>query len=849
MNHPRVVIAATASGQGKTTVAVGLMAALRRQGHSVAGFKVGPDYIDPGYHALATSRPGRNLDPFLTSPRLINPLLLNGFHDADVGVIEGVMGLFDGRLGSDGFASTAHVASLTDSPVLLVVDISSASRTVGAIVRGLADHDPDVRIGGVILNKSGSPRHAQEARRAVEQVGVPVLGVLPRDAGVSAPSRHLGLVPAAERTDAVAALDRLAEQIAEHIDLPAVLRLAESAGPVPGAPWSPTPSVEPISTPLVEPTEALAEGVSKPGADTAQRTRPVIAIAGGRAFTFRYAETTELLEAAGCEAVIFDPAIDATLPPNTRGLYLGGGFPESHVSDLAANTTLLAQVREEIANGLPTVAECAGLLYLADSLDGHPMVGALPTTAAMHPRLTLGYRTATIATDSILGPAGTPVTAHEFHRTATEPAAGEQPAWEIDGRPEGFALDPADTGRATVVASYLHLHWAGHPQLAANFARAAAAYGPHPLAVHRVSTRPPLALRSAQPTGSWSTPPTGDNHHGDDDIRDRPDLIDLAVNVRVPQPPRWLAELLRAGVDDLAAYPDQRAARKATADRHGLPEDMVLLTAGGAEAFALIARAIQGRRPLVVHPQFSEPDAALRAVGRRAEHHLLQPSDGFRLDPTIVDPAADLVFVGNPTNPTGVLHPRPALDDLRRAGRVVVIDEAFYDCLPSEQESMIKPEMADVLVIRSLTKTWGVAGLRAGYVIGDPQLLRQLSQAQPHWPVSTPALAVATATTARIARAEARALASEAAKNRAHLTSRLEAVGLRPVPGAAPFVLVKVGAGVREALRDNGFVVRRCDTFPGLSDAWIRIAVRDRPTTDALVAALTPLLARKAVTA
>ena len=222
MRVPRLVVAAAASGQGKTTVAVGIMAALSRRGLSVAPVKVGPDYIDPGYHALATGRPGRNLDPWLQGEERLLPLLLHGFRSpapADLAVVEGVMGLFDGRLGTDGWASTAHVAKATTSPVVLVVDISSAARTVAATVHGLRTFDPAVTVAGVVLNKSGSPRHADEVRRSVEATGLPVLGVLPRDAGVSAPSRHLGLVPAAERADAQAALDHLAEQTAEYVDL------------------------------------------------------------------------------------------------------------------------------------------------------------------------------------------------------------------------------------------------------------------------------------------------------------------------------------------------------------------------------------------------------------------------------------------------------------------------------------------------------------------------------------------------------------------------------------------------------------------------------------------------------
>ena len=204
---PRFVIAAPASGHGKTTVAIGLMAALRTRGCRVAPAKVGPDYIDPGYHALATGRPGRNLDPFLCSPELMVPLLWHGAdtpEPADVAVIEGVMGLYDGRLGTDGYASTAHVARLTDSPVLLVVDARHTSRSVGATVHGMATYEPDLRVGGVILNQVASLRQRDEATRAIERTGIPVLGALPRDAGVEAPSRHLGLVPAAERPRAAA---------------------------------------------------------------------------------------------------------------------------------------------------------------------------------------------------------------------------------------------------------------------------------------------------------------------------------------------------------------------------------------------------------------------------------------------------------------------------------------------------------------------------------------------------------------------------------------------------------------------------------------------------------------------
>lgn len=819
---PRVVIAAAASGQGKTTVAVGIMAALCRRGLAVSPGKVGPDYIDPGYHALATGRPGRNLDPWLTSPDLIAPLMLHAArtpYAADLSVIEGVMGLFDGQMGTDGFASTAHIAALTRTPVLLVIDISSAARTIAASVHGLCTFDPSVQVAGVILNKAGSIRHSQEVRRTLEAGGLPVIGVLPRDAGVSVPSRHLGLVPADERGEAAAGLDRLAGQIEEHIDLDAVLELARTAPQLDADPWSP-----PV--------------VSRSGPPR------VVAVAGGQAFTFRYAETDELLRAAGCEPVVFDPAHNTSLPPGTSGIYLGGGFPEAHAPALARNTELLKELREAVASGMPTVAECAGLLYLAQALDDHAMVGALPAAAAMHPRLTLGYRTASLSTDGVLGKAGAMVHAHEFHRTRTTPTVGEAGAWSVDGVPVGFALDPANTGHATVHASYLHVHWAGLPSLALSFADAVHAYAPAEsgdvAAVAAVVQVPSTTPRAIDPL----------DHHGDAELLgDGKRLIDLAVNVRRSTPPVWLADRIAACVTRLAAYPDPTQARAAIARRHGVPPEMVLPTSGAAEAFTLIARGTTGRHPLIVHPQFTEPESALRRVGRVPARHLLRAENGFVLDAAEVDPNADLVLIGNPTNPTGVLHPASAIQALAGPGRVVIVDEAFMDAVPGEPDSVISAEMPGLLVLRSLTKTWGLAGLRAGYAIGDPALIAQLAHHQPPWSVSTPAAVVMAATAHRNAVHEADGLAKAAMSDRAHLVEGLQARGLAPIAGSAPFVLVEVQPGTREALRNTGFAVRRGDTFPGLGEQWVRIAVRDSITTDAFLGALDEVLDSQSETA
>ncbi|MCM3516128.1 MULTISPECIES: cobyrinate a,c-diamide synthase [Nocardioides] len=440
---PRVVVAAPSTGQGKTTVSTGLMAALRRAGHVVSGHKVGPDYIDPGYHALACGRPGRNLDPHLVGEDLVVPLLLHGARTpepADVAVVEGVMGLYDGRVGTRGFSSTAHVAALTRSPVVLVVDISRSSRSIGAVVHGMATWDPTVTVAGVVLNQAGSPRHAAEVRSSID---LPVLGTIPRDAGVSAPSRHLGLVPADERALSAESLDHLADHVAAHVDLEAVLALAATAPDLAEDPWAP---------------EAVVRRPEGAG-------RPVVAVAGGRAFTFRYAETEELLRAAGCEVVGFDPMHDTALPAGTAGVYLGGGFPEVHVGELGGNEALRAALRAAVLDGVPTVAECAGLLYLCDTLDGAPMVGALPATAEMTPRLTMRYPVATAVGDSLLTRRGEQVTGHEFHRTHVEPVRGDTATWEVDGEAVGF-------GTASLHASYLHTHWAGHPHLAQRFADA-----------------------------------------------------------------------------------------------------------------------------------------------------------------------------------------------------------------------------------------------------------------------------------------------------------------------------------------------------------------------------------------
>ncbi|MEU5085656.1 cobyrinate a,c-diamide synthase [Streptomyces sp. NPDC021356] len=486
---PRLVVAAPASGSGKTTVATGLMAALARRGLAVSPHKVGPDYIDPGYHSLATGRVGRNLDAYLCGPDLVGPLFLHGARGCDIAVVEGVMGLFDGAAGQGELASTAQVAKLLRAPVVLVVDASSQSRSVAALVHGFVSWDPQVRIGGVIVNKVASDRHEALVREALESVGVPVLGVLRRAPQVDTPSRHLGLVPVAERRGAaVEAVAAMAAQVEAGCDVAALVALAGSAGTLSGAAWD---AAEVVGVSPPAPLPAPDPGAGAPGAplrpgrprpqvlphsssggcpqdgltDAGQGTPVRVAVAGGPAFTFSYAEHTELLSAAGADVVPFDPLRDEELPEGTRGLVIGGGFPEVYAAELSANEPLREAVGDLARAGGPVAAECAGLLYLCRELDGKPMCGVLDASARMSGRLTLGYRDAVAVSDSVLAQAGQRMRGHEFHRTVVEPGAGAAPAWGLRTpvrRVEGFVQD-------TVHASYVHTHWAAAPGVARRF--------------------------------------------------------------------------------------------------------------------------------------------------------------------------------------------------------------------------------------------------------------------------------------------------------------------------------------------------------------------------------------------
>lgn len=457
------------------------------------------------------------------------------------------------------------------------------------------------------------------------------------------------------------------------------------------------------------------------------------------------------------------------------------------------------------------------------------MIGALDAEAVMTPRLTLSYRQAIAPQDTLLMPAGGRMTGHEFHRTTVTPRSGVDAAWLIDGVSVGFSTP-------TLHASYLHTHWAGHPQAAQRFANAVHAFIPQVL-LHEQPKAAPRTL-PAQQNSPMLVPDL--RHHGDAEARDG--LVDFAVNVFDGERPDWLSKALARSLDITHLYPEARTAETAIAKRHGRAAEDVLATAGAAEAFSLIARMRDWKRPVVVHPQFTEPDVALAAAGHRPEHVLLDAADGFALKPVPDD--ADLVVVGNPTNPTSILHPADHLRRLARPGRVLVVDEAFMDSVPGETESLAHVCLPGLVVIRSLTKLWAIPGVRAGYVLAEPALIGELREQQGPWSVSATAAAAMVACMGDDAIAEASRRAAQISAHRKILIDGLAELGFHPIgAAAAPFVLVRVGAGVHRRLRDAGYAVRRADTFPGLSPEWVRIAVRKPDVTRKLLATMGSLRA------
>jgi cobyrinic acid a,c-diamide synthase len=438
-----LVIAGTQSGVGKTTVTLGLLYALARRGMTVQPFKVGPDFIDPGHHTRAAGRVCRNLDGWMLSREANLALFRRQARGADVAVVEGVMGLFDGYDGASEAGSTAQMAKWLGLPVLLVVDARAMARSAAALVHGFASFDPALGLAGVVFNRIGSPSHLEYLQQALTALpGVRCFGGLPRDQELAIPERHLGLATAEDHPLDEAYLEHLVDRLETNLDLPGLLAAL--------------------------PQLALPEDIAP--AVTAPMVR--LGVARDRAFCFYYPENLELLASFGAELVPFSPLEDRELPAGLDGIYLGGGYPELYAGQLAGNEPLRQALKAGAARGLPIYAECGGLMYLAREildLEGrvHPMAGVFPFTVRMLPRLrALGYREVTLAADSLLGPAGITARGHEFHYSEI--------VGEPDGVPRLYRLTPRRGGMAVnegysagrVLASYVHLHFGSNPELA-----------------------------------------------------------------------------------------------------------------------------------------------------------------------------------------------------------------------------------------------------------------------------------------------------------------------------------------------------------------------------------------------
>ncbi|HEX7240668.1 MAG TPA: cobyrinate a,c-diamide synthase [Longimicrobiaceae bacterium] len=455
LHLPRLVLAAPATGQGKTTVAAALMRLLADRGLRVAPFKAGPDYVDPSHHRAAAGRASRNLDGWLLPPDTLRALFrraVTGEREADVAVVEGMMGLFDGHSATSEEGSTAETAKLLAAPVVLVLDVWAMARSAAAVVRGFHGFDPALPIAGVVLNRAAGPGHYALCRGAIEaETDVPVLGWLPADPSLAVPERDLGLVLAGE---ARMELDRLAERAAATLDVDGLLRTARAAPPLPDGP-DPLP----------------------PAAGTVRAT---IAVARDAAFDFYYEDNLDLLRGLGAELRFFSPLEDARLPEGAGALYLGGGYPELHAARLAANGEMREAVRRFAASGRPVYAECGGLMYLSEALvdaagERHPMADVVPGVSVMRDRVTLGYREVRALRDSPLARAGETVRGHEFHYSVLEPAPAEPAYRRADGgETEGAVAGPRDN----VLATYLHVHFGTDPRLARRLVDAAASAQP-----------------------------------------------------------------------------------------------------------------------------------------------------------------------------------------------------------------------------------------------------------------------------------------------------------------------------------------------------------------------------------
>ncbi len=453
MTIPRLVIAGTHSGCGKTSVAMGIMAVLRGRGLKVQPYKTGPDYIDPMFHTEVTGRVSRNLDSWMLPPETVGRLFSKSAADADIAVIEGVMGLYDGYGGRSIAGSTADVAKLTGAPVILVINGSAMSLSAAALVKGFLEFDPARAVKGVIINKLSGLGHYQLLKEVIEEhAGVPVLGYLRRSEEVALGGRHLGLVTSVEVADLKEKIARLAAEIQATVDLERLLRIAREG----------TGAETALGLPEIKPV-----GKAR------------IAVAKDRAFCFYYQDNLDLLEALGAELAWVSPIADSGLPPDIDGLYIGGGYPELWAAELEGNRPMRTDIRRRIQNGLPTYAECGGLMYLGESLADHEgktfeMVGALPGKSRMTPGLQrFGYVNVRVTADNILARQGQEIRAHEFHYSEMAAAAGLRCCFEVSKRREGTVVKSWPCGFTTVnlLAGYPHLHFWANPAFAEGFVR------------------------------------------------------------------------------------------------------------------------------------------------------------------------------------------------------------------------------------------------------------------------------------------------------------------------------------------------------------------------------------------
>ncbi|NMO16451.1 cobyrinate a,c-diamide synthase [Pyxidicoccus fallax] len=452
---PRLVIAGVASGVGKTTTVVALTRALRARGLQVATFKCGPDYLDPTFHASASGAPCHNLDGWMMGREAVVGTFARASRGADVALIEGVMGLFDGASPDTDDGSAAQVARWLGAPVLAVVDASGMARTIAAVGHGLASFHPEVKVAGLWANRVGSKGHLELLQRACVGTGTPVVGGLPERPELAFPERHLGLVTAQEGGLSPERLEAWGSLVSEWCDLNGVLRLAASAGPLEGAEES-----APVASPV-----------------------PVcrIAVAQDEAFHFYYEDNLRRLEALGAELVPFSPVRDGSLPRDVHALYLGGGYPEVHAAALAGNSAMLEAVRAFAHAGGPVYAECGGMMYLAQglrTLDGreHTMVGLVSGVAVMAPKLqALGYVEVETTRRTVLGGAGLRFRGHQFRYSTLEGAPGDGGALRVRRR-RGDSTHQEGYGPDNVLASYVHAHWASNPLVAEGFVRSARAF-------------------------------------------------------------------------------------------------------------------------------------------------------------------------------------------------------------------------------------------------------------------------------------------------------------------------------------------------------------------------------------